>query len=404
MRILAVHNRYRERGGEDAVFEAELALLERHGDEVVPLIFDNETIAADASLRTRAGLAATTVWSRGARARVREALLAARPDVAHFHNTFPLVSPAAYGACRERGVAVVQTLHNYRLLCPSATFFRDGRPCEDCLGRTPPWPAVLHACYRTSRLQTAVVATMLTTHRLRKTWANDVDAFVALTAFSRQKFIEGGLPAERIIVKPNFVEPDPGPGQGERGGFLFAGRLVEEKGIRTLLRAWNESGVEARLRIAGDGPLAAEVTAAADRTPNVEYLGRLDRGTLHDEMRRARALIFPSLWYEGFPVTIVEAFACGLPVIASQIGSMAEIVQDGRTGRLVPAGDPRALARSVASAAAEPAALEAMSRGARREYETRYTGSRIYDQLIAIYDRAIETARRHREAAPQRSG
>lgn len=394
MRILAVHNRYRERGGEDAVFESEVALLRRYGHDVVPLLFDNETIAPDASLRARAGLAVATVWSQDARRRVRDALGTARADVAHFHNTFPLVSPAVYGACREQGVAVVQTLHNYRLLCPSATFFRDGRPCEDCLGRTPPWPAIVHACYRGSRAQTAAVVAMLTAHRMRRTWAREVDVFVALTAFARQKFIEGGIHADRVAIKPNFAEPDPGAGQETRSGYLFAGRLVEEKGIRTLLRAWSAPGVVPRLRIAGDGPLAAAVTAAAERCSNIEYIGPLAREALHGEMRRAQALIFPSLWYEGFPVTIAEAFACGLPVVASRVGSLAEIVEDGRTGRLFTADDPGALADTVASAA--PAALEAMSIQARREYETCYTGSRNYEMLLDIYRRAIASVRSDR--------
>lgn len=396
MRILVVHNRYRERGGEDAVFESEVALLRRYGHDVVPLLFDNETIARDASLPRRAGLAATTLWSRSSRARVRSALATARADVAHFHNTFPLVSPAVYGTCREQGVAVVQTLHNYRLLCPSATFFRDGKPCEDCLGRTPPWPAIVHACYRGSRAQTAVVAAMLTAHRMRRTWARDVDVFVALTAFSRQKFIEGGVPANRIAIKPNFAEPDPGAGQDARSGYLFAGRLVEEKGIRTLLRAWTTPGVDARLRIAGDGPLAAEVMAAAERCSNIEYIGPLAREALHGEMRRAQALVFPSLWYEGFPVTIAEAFACGLPVIASRIGSLAEIVEDGRTGRLFTAGDSRALAGAVAPTRVAPSALAAMGAEARREYEARYSGPRNHEMLLDIYDRAIASARSRR--------
>ncbi len=275
MRILLVHNRYQEGGGEDVVFEAEAGLLERRGHSVTRLVFDNASISDQRALLTTAHLAASTVWSRSASQRVRHATRDARAEVVHFHNTFPLVSPAAYSAAKAEGAAVVQTLHNYRLLCPSAVFFRAGHVCEDCLGRTPPWPSVVHGCYRGSRPQTAAVATMLTVHRLRRTWSRDVDLFIALTEFARQKFIAGGLSAERVVVKPNFVAPDPGAKTEMGDFFLFVGRLTEEKGIPLLIRAWTEYDALPPLRIVGDGPLAPLVERISAERPNIEFLGRV---------------------------------------------------------------------------------------------------------------------------------
>lgn len=257
----------------------------------------------------------------------------------HFDNTFPLVSPGAYSAVRARGLPVVQSLRNYRLLCPSATFFRDGHVCEDCLGRTPPWPGIRHRCYRGSRGQTAIVATMLTAHRLRRTWLRDVDYYIALTAFSRQKFIEGGLPADRVVVKPNFVALPPPVEETARTGMLYVGRLSAEKGIATMLRAWERAGGDISLRIVDDGPLTATVAEAAAAIPTIHALGRRREEDTYALMAEAQALILPSEWYETFGRVAVEAFACGTPVIASRLGAMAEIVEDGVTGLLFTPGD-----------------------------------------------------------------
>src|SRR5581483_9761958 len=193
--------------------------------------------------------AARTVWSRPAYRVLRELLRAHRPAVAHFHNTFPLISPAAYYACRAERVPVVQTLHNFRLLCPNALFFRDGRVCEDCLGKAVPWPGVAHKCYRGSRSASAAVCTMLTVHRALGTWHTAVDRFIALTDASRRKFVAGGLPADKIAVKANFVDPDPGPGTGAGGYGVFVGRLSAEKGVGTLLKAWQQLGRDVPLKI-----------------------------------------------------------------------------------------------------------------------------------------------------------
>ncbi len=387
MRVLLIHNHYLQPGGEDAVFEAEKALLERMGHEVIPFVEDNARFNRMNPLKA----AQNAIWSREAQSKLRQLVRETKPDVAHSHNTFLMISPAAYYACREAGVPVVQTLHNYRLICPDALLMRDGRICEDCVGKTVPWPGVLHGCWRGSRAGTAVVAAMLTVHRLMKTWQEQVDLYIALTEFARRKFIEGGIPAEKIVVKPNFVAPDPGEGRHEGNYALFVGRLSPEKGVRTLLRAWkNLKGVP--LRIVGDGPLIEEVQdfVREEGFSEVKVLGRQPREEVFRLMREARVLVFPSESYENFPVAIAEAFACGLPVVASRLGAMAEIVEHGRTGLLFEPGNPEDLAAKIARIWGHPKLLTEMGREARKEYERKYTAERNYNILMDIYNRVVQ--------------
>jgi glycosyltransferase involved in cell wall biosynthesis len=392
MRILLVHNKYRERGGEDVVFESEERLLKQNNQSVNRIVFDNKDIPDRRSLLASTRLIGSTIWSSEGAARVRSMVREFRPDIVHFHNTFPLISPAAYSACKAEGVAVVQTLHNYRLLCPNSYFFRDGHACEDCVGHTPPWPGVIHACYRGSRPQSAVVAAMLTTHRLRRTWQRDVDLYIALTEFAQQRFISGGLPAEKITVKPNFVSTDPGVGEHGGGYALFVGRLSEEKGVRTLLQAWERLGGRLALKIAGDGPLADEVAWAAKRGIGVEWLGRQTKEQVTALMQNAQTLILPSLWYEAFALVIVEAYSVGLPVIASNLGSMSSLIQHGRTGLHFSPGDPEDLAAKVEWTETYPEVVAEMGREARREYEAKYTAEQNYQTLLRIYEQAIQHA------------
>lgn len=388
MRILRVHNRYQERGGEDVSFDTEVQLLRERGEEVHSLLFSNDDIAEQRSHRESLNLALSTVWSRSGKDRVASTVKSFRPDVVHFDNTFPLVSPAAYSACRESGAAVVQSLRNYRLLCPSATFFRDGHVCEDCLGKPIPLPGVIHSCYRHSRAQTSVIASMNTFHRLRGTWRKDVDRFITLTAFSRNKFVEGGLPSDRIVVKPNFVHVPHDASTKQPSGFLFVGRLTPEKGINTLLSAWQSVG-GLPLQIIGDGPLQKAVESVAASFPSVELLGRLSSEQTYSRMRDAQALIFPSEWYETFGRVAIEAFAQSTPVIAASIGAIAELVQDGETGLLFEPGNMLELSAKVRWAAEHPGDMRRMGENARMTYEARYTPERNYDLLMDIYQQAI---------------
>lgn len=389
--VLVVHNRYQERGGEDSVFESESALLEAHGHRVGRLVFDNRDLPAQPSAVASLSLGLQTVWSRPGRRRLRQAIESFRPDVVHFHNTLPQVSPAAYAVCKAAGAAVVQTLHNYRLVCANGLLFRDGHPCEDCVGRPLALPALSHACYRGSRPQTAGVAAMLAFHHLRGTWEHDVDAYVAPSAFLRRKLIAGLLAPERVIVKPNFLEPDPGVGTGGGGYALFAGRLTQTKGIETLLAAYRSRVSLPPLHIVGDGELAPAVRAAAAWDARICYRGRLERDEVLVEMGGAACLVFPSVWYENFPVTIVEAFARGLAVVASRIGAVADLVEDGRTGLLFEPGDADDLAGKLAWTASHGLELGDLGAAAREEYLSKYTGERNYEALAAIYERVLRT-------------
>ena len=339
------------------------------------------------------GLAKATVWNDEVYRELRTLIRREQPQIAHFHNTFPLISPAAYYAARAEGVPVVQTLHNYRLLCPNALFFREGRVCEDCLGKTFSWPGVVHACYRESRPASGAVAAMQSVHWSVGTWMKAVDAYIALTEFAREKFIEGGLPSDKIVVKPNFVNPDPGSGGGEGGYFLFVGRLSREKGVETLLAAWELLREESYLKIVGDGPLAPKVAAAAERVRGLEWVGRQSRERVLALMKNARALIFPSVWYEGFPMVIAEAYAVGLPVIASDLGSMSSLVDHGRTGLRFRPGDPQDLAAQVEWASGQSTELDRMRGEARAEFERNYTAEHNYRLLMETYQRVVKPMR-----------
>ncbi len=399
LRVLVVHNRYQQAGGEDVVFEAETELLRRAGHAVETMVMDNDSISGHMSVGERARLAARTAWSTRSARMIRQAVRSWRPHVMHAHNTFPLWSPSIFAAARREGVATVLTLHNYRLICPSADLFRDGHPCEDCVGRTVAWPGVRHACYRDSRLQTGTVAAMLAFNRGRRTWQRDIDAYIALTDFARTRLLRGGLPSDRIHVKPNFLYPDPGPSSEARSGFLFAGRLTDEKGVRTLIEAARSITSGEELRVAGTGPLDDELRVAAATIPSLRVLGQLDRAELLLEMGRSTALVVPSLWYEGFPMTVVEAFATGTPVIASRLGSLAEVITDG-TGLLFEASSGRALSDALAWAGDHIPDMAERGREARRVFETKYGAAANLAQLLSIYDtardRLARPARAHR--------
>jgi glycosyltransferase involved in cell wall biosynthesis len=381
MRILSIHNKYQIRGGEEESRESEERLLREMGHEVEAYEENNDRVASLGAVN----MALRTVWSTEAYNIVKQKLVETAYDVVHVQNFFPLISPSVYYAAKAQGVPVVQTLRNYRLLCPNGLFFRDGQVCEDCMGKLIPYPGVLHSCYRDSLPASGVTATMLTVHRAMQTWKQMVDVYIALTEFARQKFIQGGLPAEKIVVKPNFVYPDPGSGEGRGGYALFVGRLSVEKGLDTLLGAWKQLGKQIPLKIVGDGPLASEVAEAAEKFPQVEWLGRRPMAEVHTLMGEAMVLIFPSKWYETFGRVAVEGFAKGTPAIAANIGAIAELIDRGRTGLHFQPGDSTDLAAKVEWVLQHQSELAQMRQEARAEFEAKYTAEENYRRLMEIY-------------------
>lgn len=377
-RVLIVHNAYQLRGGEDSVVDAELELLRSHGHAVE--VFQRHNDELKSVPRSKAAM--DTIWSRNSVASLTKIIDRFRPDVVHFHNTFPLISPSAYWAVRAAGLPVIQTLHNFRLHCPQAMYLRDGKVCEDCLG-TVPWRGVVRGCYRESKAQSAVIAGMLVFHRALGTYQNKVTRYIALNEFCRSKFIAGGLPAERILIKPNFVDfPEPSP--TDRQGFLFVGRLSAEKGVDLLVKAW-QSINQGSLRVAGTGPEAGLLDGVA----RLQALGALSGEDVRIQMGQAMALVLPSICYDSFPRTLVEAYASALPVIASRLGPLADLVEDGVTGLLFEPGNVIDLASKLTWAQENPVRMGEMGRRARAKYEENFTAERNYQQLMAIYEEAI---------------
>ena len=397
MRVLVAHNAYREPGGEDRVAASEVAMLAAAGHEVRRYDVHNDRVAELGPVDR----ALTTIWSREARAALADIAREFRPDVVHFHNTFPLISPAAYGAAASSGAAVVQSLHNWRMLCVRGDFFRGGA-CYRCLDSAVPWRGAVLGCYRESRAASAAVAGALAFHRVRGTWQRDVDAYIVSFEEARARYARAGVPAERVFVKPHFLDRDPGVGPGDGGYALFVGRLAPLKGIGTLLRAWEQLGAWLPLRIVGDGPLAGEVRDAVAARPGLEWLGARPHDEVLALMRRASVRVFPSECLETFGMTTIEAFAAGLPVVRSRLDGVQAVgetlVEHGRTGLHFRAGDADDLARQVRRILDHPDEAAAIRLAARAEFEARYTAERNYPQLLAIYEAAMRT-RRGRHAA-----
>ncbi|HUZ48090.1 MAG TPA: glycosyltransferase family 4 protein [Terriglobia bacterium] len=397
MKILLVHNSYQQFGGEDVVFEQERKLLESAGHEVFTYCRSNLEIRAY-NIVQRIALAKQVVWASPSHNGLQKLLLEKRPDLVHAHNTFPLVSPSIYWTCKAAGIPVVQTLHNYRLLCPAAALYRDGHVCEECIDHSL-WRSLRHGCYRNSRLATAPVALMLAVHRQRQTWAKMVDCYIALTQFAKNKYVKSGIPFHKIQVKPNFLYADPGARNQEGSYALYVGSITREKGLSDVAAAWHRLKVPIPLQIVGDGPYLKTMQGEASNHgySNICFKGLLCHEEVLFAMKGARFVIFPSQYYENFPMTLVEAFACGVPVIASRLGSVEEIVQDGRCGLQFAPGNPDDLAAKVEWAWTYPREMLAMGRTARAEYEAKYTAQHSYKLLMKIYASVLQSA--HKESA-----
>lgn len=382
MKIIVAHSFYREAGGEDSVVASEIDLLRRHGHEVFEFFCDNKKLESGFIVFS----AIKSVWSWPVYRDMRQLIAMTRPDVVHVHNTFPAMSPAVYWAAVRSSVPVVQTLHNFRLFCLQAMFLRDGKVCERCLGHSM-WRGVLWGCYRSSRIYSAYSYFINLVHRLIGTYEKKISRYIALNNFCRDKFIQGGIPAEKISIKPNFVD-DPGLANVGRSGVLFVGRLSHEKGISILADAW-KMVADGGLSVVGQGEDACHFSSSL----GVNLLGRLDKSGVERMMHSSVALVVPSIWYENFPRVIVEAYACGLPVIASRIGALVEIVEDGETGLLFSAGDADDLAEKLKWALSHPDEMKVMGIKCREKYLRHYSESVNLNSLLEIYKSAASSCK-----------
>jgi glycosyltransferase involved in cell wall biosynthesis len=397
MRVLLVHNYYGSAApsGENQVFESEGKLLRQRGHDVSEFIRHSDAIRAKGAWGVLQG-ALSTPWNSFAAKDIRRKVESTHPDVVHVHNTFPLISPAIFHAIGHRAARVL-TLHNYRLFCPAAIPMRAGQVCTDCLDRRSVLPALWHGCYRGSRLSTLPLAANVALHRRLGTWTKQVDAFIALTEFQRELMIKAGLPADLVHVKPNFYPGNPAivPWADRRPSVVFAGRLSAEKGVLALVRAWLMWGASApELRIVGDGDLRGELerlTASAPEVP-IRFLGQLGGVAAQAEIARARLLVLPSEWFEGFPMVVREAFAFGTPAAVSNIGPLPSIVRQGENGVVFAPGDPQSLLAAVRMAWETAGELERLAAGARRSFEALYTEEENYRRLMAIYEQAKDVS------------
>ena len=382
VKVLMCHDYYQHRGGEDEVFEIEGELLRENGHQVVQYTVHNDSI--EQSNRLVTGLGA--IWNQAAYRRMKALIRKEKPDLVHFYNTFPLFSPSVYYAVKAAGLPLVQSLHNYRLLCLNASFYRDGSICEDCLGKTLPLPGIHHACYRDSRLQSSSVAGMQVLHRMLRSWHRKVDLFLlGSTRFALDRFIQGGFSEDAFMLKPNFVFPDPGVGQGQGGYVLFVGRFDEMKGIDDLLEAWRSLSPTVPLKIVGDGPMVSQVKKSALQLQQVEWLGRKSLIETYELMKEARFLVFPSRWYEAMPRTIIDSLAVGTPICAASTGAMSDLIEDGRSGLLFKLGDVDDLVEKTRYLFERPELAAEMRDYARQSYLNNFTAEKNYALIMQAY-------------------
>lgn len=395
MKVLFVHNFYRSSApsGEDSVYRSEADLLRMRGVEVIRYEQHNDEI--NKPVRAAFG----SVWSRKTYHKISSLVKRERPDIAHFHNIWYLISPSAYSACRDAGIPVVQTLHNFRMFCANGLLLKNGRPCEACVGKIP-WRGMVYGCYRNSRVYSLPVAASQIIHTIKKTWGNAIDTYIALTEFGRQKFIQCGLPGEKIFVKPNFLADPPLPNYTSGDYAIYLGRLSAEKGLDLLLDAAAQyremTASPLTIKIVGEGSLHEHLKNKAKRgnLDTVEFLGRKDAGHCLQLLSRARFLIMPSVCYENFPMAIRESFACGKPVVASRLGALAELVRDCHTGLLFEPSNPRDLAEKILWMERNEAACVEMGRRARHDFDQNYNDEHNFRTLMDIYEQTLRRKKR----------
>jgi glycosyltransferase involved in cell wall biosynthesis len=393
MKVLLVHNFYGSSApsGENQVFEAENAMLLKYGHKVGSFTRHSDYLIRSKFIGAIRG-ASSAIWNPFVNSSLSSKINEFKPDIIHVHNTFPSISPGIFHAIDNK-IPVVLTLHNYRLFCPAAIPFRQGRVCTDCLNRRSVIPSIKHGCYRDSRIATLPVAASVAAHRALGTWNDKVDAFIVLSEFQRELMVSGGLNESKIYVKPNFCPgPDGGtvvPVQERSPQVVFVGRLSKEKGVHTLVHAWHLWGADAPLlRIIGDGPLSVELRRMSNGLP-IEFLGQVSSDIVKHEIASSRLLILPSETFETFGLVIIEAFAVGTPVVVSNIGPLSSIVDNGINGAFFNVSDSVSLLSAIKNLIHKPSLLDEMSRSAHQTYKDLYSEDANYNKLMMIYNDVI---------------
>lgn len=389
MKILQVHNRYKQRGGEDVVCDQEYKLLIKNDFNVRRYIVDNRSSLK--SIWSKLKLLFQTHYSKESKRTISDILLDEEISLMHVHNFFPLLTPSIFDACLEKGIPSVMTLHNYRLIHPNGLLLNNNQIDERSVQGSA-YECVLDGVYRNSVLQTLIVAHMIEFHRRKGTWENKVDKFIALTEFAKSKFVEGGIPKNKITVKPNFIEDPVQTDESlhqKEDHYVFIGRISQEKGIETLIDAC-ENISDSKVFIFGEGPLFKSLKKRTEALDHIVWMGYKNRNEVFNYLEKAKALLFPSVWYEGFPMTIVEALAFGVPVITSNIGSQSEIIEDNVTGLHFEAGNANELQKRIKSFDDNPEMVKSLSKNARNEYLDHYTPKKNIKQLTQIYCEVIE--------------
>lgn len=390
VKVLMLHNYYQQPGGEDQSFESEVEMLTRAGIEIVRYTRDNDETRQIGKLK----LAVDTIWNQRSYRDVKRLLRLHRPQILHATNLFPLISPSVFHAARSEGVATVQSLRNYRNFCPNAMLFRENSECRLCQKRSVAWPGVAHRCYRNSHLASAVVAAQQTAHRMLATWSRGIDWYFAVSEFVREEHIKAGFPAERIQVKPNSPRADFGTSSGKGGFALYVGRLSKEKGLHTVLQAWQES-TKMPLKIAGSGPLASVIAEMSAECSSIEFLGEKPWQEILTLMQDAACVLVPSIWPEPFGRVVVESFSCATPIIAARAGALPDLIDDGRTGFLFEPGSCEGLLQALGRfQCLNTSELSRLRANARAEFEQYYTEARNVQSLLQIYQRAQDYRKR----------
>ncbi len=392
MRVLFVHNRYQLPGGEDRAVELESSLLIKKGHDVKLLFFDNQGITSSTGKKWLSFKNA--IYNPGSASILRHNILEFKPDIIHFHNIFFVASPAVLKEAYRQGIPAVATLHNYRSICSNALLLRENKPCEICVQKKLPLAGIRYACYRSSSLASAMVTLSTGLPKIIGGWARWVNNYIVLTDFAKNKFIYSslGAKAQQFIIKPNFV-PDPGTGNAERENyFLFVGRISKEKGVGVLLEAFRDLP-DKKLRIAGDGPEKESLMSAYENCSNIEFLGNCNQTEVIALMKKSKALLFPSIWYEGLPFVMLEAFSTGTPIIASDLGAMASLIDDGYNGLVFKPGSAKELKSAILRFSAN---ASDMYLHARETYLARYHPEIHYQTVMKIYDQSIQATKERR--------